>query len=240
MSRLATDGGGHFYFVEQPAQIPDFLTSELGDALEVVARDARLVVSGAAGVEVTCLNDFPVESRPGNSDRAQETHVRLGDLISGQELTVTLAVRCPALAAGDVARISVRLADRDQALFPEPMPVDWRAADDGANAGQAVNAEVIVLAATCLVERARSAALKANRRGDFAGAKKILKSTVAELRALGAAIPQVKALAAELEANDTVAYAEAMTRLSMKRCTWRATARCGSGARKGKQRDPAS
>ena len=67
MSRLATEGGGHFYFIEHPAQIPDFLTSELGEALEVVARDARLVIAGGPGVEIGCLNEFPVETHAGRS-----------------------------------------------------------------------------------------------------------------------------------------------------------------------------
>ena len=99
MSRLATEGGGHFYFIEQPAQIPDFLTSELGEALEVVARDARLVIAGGPGVEIGCLNEFPVETMQGAA--GTDVHVRLGDLVSAQELTVGIAVRCPAGAAGD-------------------------------------------------------------------------------------------------------------------------------------------
>jgi Ca-activated chloride channel family protein len=45
MSKLAVEGGGHFYFIEQLAQIPDFFTSELGEALDIVARDAQLVIS---------------------------------------------------------------------------------------------------------------------------------------------------------------------------------------------------
>ena len=39
LARLATQGGGHFYFIEQARQIPDFFASELGEALEVTARD---------------------------------------------------------------------------------------------------------------------------------------------------------------------------------------------------------
>ena len=39
LSRIATEGGGHFYFIEQAQQIPDFFASELGETLEVVATD---------------------------------------------------------------------------------------------------------------------------------------------------------------------------------------------------------
>ena len=86
MSKLAIEGGGHFYFIEQPAQIPDFFTSELGEALDIVARDARLVISTGAGAAAVCLNEFPVRSTPGMNGEVQ-LQVRLGDLVSAQQVT---------------------------------------------------------------------------------------------------------------------------------------------------------
>ena len=213
MSRLATEGGGHFYYIEQPAQIPDFLTSELGEALEVVARDARLVIAGGPGVEIGCLNEFPVETMQGAA--GTDVHVRLGDLVSAQELTVGITARCHAGAAGDTARITVRLADRDQVLFPQPMPIEWRVVDESADAAQPVNADVLVEVATLLAERARAAALEANRRGDFTQASGILKAAAVELRTLGADIPRIEALAAELEAEQGD-FSAAMTPMAMK------------------------
>jgi Ca-activated chloride channel family protein len=201
MSRLATDGGGHFYFIEQPAQIPDFFTSELGEALEVVARDARLVIAGGAGVEIGCLNEFPVETVPSAAGRGVDIHVRLGDLVSAQQLTVVIAVRCQPRAEGHSATVTLRLADRDTALFPQPMAIEWPATDEAANAAQPVNNEVLIQAAQLLAERARAGALEANRRGDFQQATAILKSAATDLRALAPGVRQVEALAAELEAQ---------------------------------------
>ena len=235
MSRLATEGGGHFYFIEQPAQIPDFLTSELGEALEVVARDARLVIAGGPGGEIGCLNEFPVETI--NGAGGQELHVRLGDLVSAQELTVGIAVRCHAGAAGDSAYITVRLADRDQVLFPQPMPIEWRVADESADAAQPVNVDVLVEVATLLADRARAAALEANRRGDFEQASGILKAAAAELRMLGAHLPRIETLAAELEAEQeefSVAMAP-MTRKSRHFASTNAL-RSRSGEGKAKKR----
>src|SRR6478752_4612672 len=48
---IAHEGGGNFYFVESPAQIPDLVTSELGEALEIVARGAALHVELPAGAD---------------------------------------------------------------------------------------------------------------------------------------------------------------------------------------------
>ena len=177
MSRLATEGGGRFYFIEQPAQIPDFFTSEIGEALEVVARDARLVIAGDAGVEIGCLNEFSAETTSGGVD----LHVRLGDLVSAQTLTVVIAVRCAAQSEGDKAAVTLRLTDRDAALFPQPMVVEWRATDDATDAAQPVNNDVLIEVAQLLAARARAAALDANRRGDFNNATEILQGCGREL-----------------------------------------------------------
>ena len=40
LARIATEGGGHFYYIENAQQIPDLLASELGETLDVVAHDA--------------------------------------------------------------------------------------------------------------------------------------------------------------------------------------------------------
>ena len=196
MSRLATDGGGHFYFIEQPAQIPDFFTSELGEALDVVARDARLVLGGDDTVRVSCLNDLPFEVRRGEAGAAHDAHVRLGDLVSAQETTLVVAVQCAALAVGERAVVTLRLADRDGALFAQPMPVEWCATSAEADAAQPVNTAVLVEVAKQLAERARAGALEANRRRDFDAAKNLLKTTAEALRALAPGVREVEALAA--------------------------------------------
>ena len=218
MSKLATEGGGHFYFIEQPAQIPDFLTSELGETLDVVARDARLVITGDPGVSIGCLNEFPAThvSVPGG---AGEVHVRLGDLVSAQQVTVVVAVQGPAGVPGDRIAISARLTDRDHALFSQPMPIEWRVVDPAADAAQPVNSDVLVAAAGLIAVRARAAALQANRRGDFAGAAKILTSAAADVRALAPGDRRLEAIAAEIEAEQPH-YSALMSAVERKARHW--------------------
>ena len=151
-----------------------------------------------AGVEIGCLNEFPVETIKVAGQ--QELHVRLGDLVSAQELTVGIAVRCHAGAAGDSACITVRLADRDH------VALSAADADRVARGGRLRRC-----CAACERRRARSSgdaprrtraqALEANRRGDFEQASAILNAAAAELRTLGRDIPRIEALAAELEAE---------------------------------------
>jgi Ca-activated chloride channel family protein len=238
MSRLATDGGGHFYFIEQPVQIPDFFTSELGEALDVVARDARLVLGGDDTVQVSCLNDLPFEARRSEAGAA---HVRLGDLVSAQETTVVVAVQCPALAVGERAVVTLRLADRDGALFAQPMPVEWRATSADADATQPVNTDVLVEVAKHLAERARADALDANRRGDFDAAKDRLKTTAEALRALAPGVREVEALAAELE-TEQAEFSAQMDPIALKKRHFASynVAYSRSVEGKAKRRPPAS
>ncbi len=215
MSRLATEGGGHFYFIDQPAQIPDVLSSELGETLDVVARDARVVISGEPGVGIGCFNDFAVETIHDPVTGRDDVHVRLGDLVSGQDVEIAVAVGCPARPAGGHVAIGVRLTDRDGVLFPQPLPIEWQAVDEAANAAQPVNPAVILDVARLMAERARATALEANRRGDFAAAVAMLKTAAADLRGLGAGIREVDALALELE-GEYVEFNQPLAPLAMK------------------------
>jgi len=66
-----------------------------------------------------------------------------------------------------------------------------------------------------MAERARAAALEANTRGDFANAATILKAAATDLRALGAGIREVDALASELE-GEQAEFAQPLAPLAMK------------------------
>jgi Ca-activated chloride channel family protein len=126
LQRLAEQSGGHFYFIESPAQIPDLLTSELGEALEVVARDASVAVQLPAGVSAKPLTRLEW--------CATDSGIRigLGDLVSGQELDVVIRVDLPAVPAGQAAGVRVTLGDRDGVLASPPQEVSWSAADEAA------------------------------------------------------------------------------------------------------------
>ena len=71
---MAHEGGGNFYFIESPAQIADLLSSELGEALEVVARDVVLQLALPAGAKAEPVNRFRV------THGRDELHVHVGDL----------------------------------------------------------------------------------------------------------------------------------------------------------------
>lgn len=210
LSRLATEGGGHFYFVENARQIPDLFASELGETLEVVAREVVFEVACDPGVEAMVLNELPSEQAAGR------LRVQCGDLVADQELVLIVAIAFKG-AHPEVAQLGVqcRVSDRHHALFTEPVPVTWRSVAVVEDTTQPVNRDVRLAAAAMLAERARSSALAANRRGDFDEAKRILREMVDDLRAMAPGDKGVLALIDQLH-HDEVAFAEVMTPLAMK------------------------
>ncbi|MDP3719463.1 MAG: VWA domain-containing protein [Acidobacteriota bacterium] len=210
LSRLATEGGGHFYFIEKAKQIPDLFASELGETLEVVAREVVFEVACDPGVEAMVLNELPSGQADGR------LRVQCGDLVADQELVLIVAVAFKgASPEGAQLGVQCRVSDRDHVLFAEPVPVTWRSVAALEDRNQPVNRDVRLAVAAMLAERARSTALAANRRGDFDAAKRILREMVDDLRAMAPGDKGVLALIDQLH-HDEVAFAEVMTPLAMK------------------------
>lgn len=209
MQRLATDGGGHFYFIEHPAQIPDILTSELGDALDVVARDARLVIHGGAGVEVVPMTGHRVEAH------GADVHIRFGDMVSEQQITVVVALRWLPRPIGVSAGVTLRLTDTSGVLFPQPMPVDFEVVDVVRDRAQPINVAVLVAVAQQISAMARELATKANRQGDFQGAGEVLARAAAEIRGLAPGTPGLERIARELEEQESH-FVMAMSPMALK------------------------
>jgi Ca-activated chloride channel family protein len=197
MSSLSTQGGGNFYFIEHPAQISDFFTSELGETLEVVARDVRLVLSGGPQVQFHCLNQFPVQRAP----HASDIHIQLGDLVAEQQLTIVVAVRCTTVHSEREVAITARLEDRDHAMFGGAMPIEWRVVDAAHDVAQPISLEVLLQVATMMADGARAKAVEANRAGDYARSRVVLREAAMAIRALAPGVSRVEAAADELEAE---------------------------------------
>jgi hypothetical protein len=162
--------------------------------------------------------------------------VGLGDLVSGQEVTIVIAVRWQAMPVGADAAIAVRLTDTDHAFFAGPLRVDWQVVPLAEDAAQPVNAAVLVAAATQITERGRADALEANRAGDFDGAVKILTHTIERLRELGAGMPEIERLIRELEDDDRKKFHVEMDALAVKREYFRLMNSSRSRTAEGKAR----
>jgi Ca-activated chloride channel homolog len=207
---MAHEGGGNFYFIESPAQIADLLSSELGEALEVVARDAVLHLALPAGAEAETPNSYRA-TRIGDA-----LSVHLGDLVSTQELRVVVRIRFATGAPGSATQIGVRLTDRSGTHDTPPVICEWTYADHATNDAQPRDVVVDREVASLYVALARAAATEANRRADFGTARRVLERTARRIDDYAGGDLELRTLARALR-DDVERYAEqAMSPMQLK------------------------
>jgi Ca-activated chloride channel family protein len=218
---MADNGGGHFYFIGDVAQMRDHITSEVGETLEIVAREVVLELVLPEGVRVEALSPFRVEQRAGSA------RVYLGDMVSGQVLSVVLRVT---FDFGDVGRevgIAARVTDRDDAFAVSSPAVAavtlaWRYADHAANDAQPRDRDVDRVVARLFAERARQQAVQLNRQGRFDEAGKLLDGVRRRVASYAGSDAELQRIAAELK-EERPAYAAAMPEAARKRAYYAAS-----------------
>ena len=209
---MADAGGGHFYYIADAAQIRDHIASEVGETLEVVARDAELEVIVAEGVHVEAISPQPVQAR------GSRAVVSLGDLVADQVLEVVLRLTFP---YGDVGRETgaiVTLDDRAgvaRAAGSNEARLTWVYADNASNDAQPRDVEVDRAVARQFAARARQEALIRNRAGDYQGASRLLKRTEQRIRDYAGRDAELRAIVSELDA-EAPAFLHAMAAPELK------------------------
>ncbi len=203
MEQIAIKGGGHFYFIEDGRQIPDFLHRELGEVLSTVARDVRLEIVLPAGVEASLLNSFEVEHRDG------KLLVRLGDLVAGETRSLVFKLASAPNTEGTLLPVAVTLTYHDVEAGREESATSKEAAiryvpQVDADA-ETPNVAVVEDAALLEVALAREKALKLDAAGDYAGSAATLRSAAAYIQSVAPASPMAMAEAAALHEESEAA-----------------------------------
>jgi Ca-activated chloride channel family protein len=193
LEAMATAGGGNFYYIEDARQIADFMTSELGEALEVVARDVRLEVAIPYGAQLEMLGYERVERRD-----AATWSVDVGDLVARQEREVVLRINFPNGSPGEPADVTVSVRDRDGAFAGDRAAAHWVYADHTENDRQPRNHDVDRLVARLFAARARMEAVELNKVGDFRRAAGSLTGVANRICEYAEGDPELLALADEL------------------------------------------
>src|SRR3954453_10330895 len=166
---MATAGGGNFYYISDQRQIVDYITSEVGEALDVVARDVKLEVVTPEGVPVESLSEFPFVTRDGR------TVVSLGALVAEQVVEIVLRLNFP---YGEVGRETGAV----MSIGDESVPLTWAYADSKTNDTQRRDVEVDRAVARIFAARARQEATALNRAGDYDHAHGILEAVAKRIR----------------------------------------------------------
>lgn len=228
LQTLAREGGGNFYFLERPEQIPDLLASELGEVLETVARDvsirarmpANAVVQFHTRVSVAVENDSPfdpgfIESTTTGSDGA-DLRLGLGDLTSGQELDTLLTVTLAPGEAGKRVVAAFSIEDRDGVFTGPPQTLTWEYAAREAVEAEPRDRSLERIVSEMLAARARERAVELNRSGNFTQASAVMKSLAETIEADAGDDPGLRDIAKGLRA-ESAPFAAAMDSAELKR-----------------------
>lgn len=229
LQKMADEGGGHFYFIEGAPQIADFLTSEMGEALEVVAHEAALVLHVPEGAGVAPLGQFQANSA------GQTVRIELGDLVSNQDVEMLVRLALPAATAGQEVQLDASLADRDGVLDPSVATITWVPASVQAVEAAPRDGRVVRVLAEMIVASARAEALELNRAGKFAAARRRIERAIDELRALGADPAELQDLLVPLD-DDRASLSEEMAPMARKAMFSMTQARLRNRTAEGKAR----
>ena len=229
---LAHHGGGHFYFVDAPVQIPEMVTSELGEALDVVRRDAALQIMLPPGAEAELLNRYRTTYARGD----HQLRVELGDLTSGQDITLVVRLAFPTAREGTTTSVRVAIAGTDALSTEAEGELSWTYADHAANDAQprlvTVDREVAMLYAA----RARAEATEANRQGDYRTAKRVLEGTARRIRSYANGDHEIEAIWRALLAEVEMYAERAMSAKERKMSFFAAEAQFSNRDTQGKAR----
>jgi len=215
LQRLADAGGGHFYYIANAPQIRDAITSEVGETLEVVARDVSIEITARDDIRIDPISPYKMI---GGGNR---TSISLGDLGSEQVVEIVLRLSFPYGLLGQETGAILALKDRDSVFGrggvgeTEPIRLTWAYADDPANDGQPRDRDVDRAVARLFAARARQEAVQRNRMGDYVGAQQILDATARRIRGYAGHDQEMRSIIDALE-REQIMFAGQMAEPSLK------------------------
>ena len=210
LEEMARAGSGNFYYIEQPVQIPDFLTSELGEALETVARDVVVSLQAGEGIVVTSLNSFPVSSGTNGEKRVQ-----LGNLVSRQDVRLVFKIAFPPGPLRGLSRVVFHVESKDGALTAPETDAVWTYGDDEANQAQPRDLAVDRAVAELQHAQASAEALEHNRAGRFDAARERLNRGAASISHWAGDDAEIRSVVNAMK-READAYAAPMSPMEMK------------------------
>jgi Ca-activated chloride channel homolog len=209
LQAMATAGGGHFYYIASAASIQDLITSEVGETLDIVARDVVVDVAAPAGIQVESLSPYPTRTAQGR------TGIVVGDLTSDERVSVVLRLTFPYGQLGYSTGAVISLSDRDDVLSEGGVKLSWEYATDQANDSQERDRDVDRAVARTFASRARQEAVGNNRVGDFAGAQRVMEATARRIRKYAGRDADLRQVVEDLE-GDVNRFAQPMAAPALK------------------------
>jgi Ca-activated chloride channel homolog len=210
LGAMAESGGGSFYFIEDELSISASIRRELGEALEVVARDVRLYLKIPKGVEVSPIGPFAT------SMFGSTLVFELPDMVSAQELVIPLKVHLPQGAMGSRFELSAYIEDRSGRFRGLAAGFEWTCASSQLNREQVKDWQVLRRVGGFLASLARRMAVLLNRQGEYEEAEEYILEAAERITSLAGGDSELCGLAASLR-EEAEEYARRMESQDQKR-----------------------
>lgn len=176
LTQMAAEGGGAFYFIDNPDQAPHIFAEELRDLLTVVAQNLVISFQPVNKPPVTAaqLNTYATE------DRDSITVFRLGDVYSEEEKVLLLRLGVPAITEKKQVQLGTIKIEYDEIAASSTVHrimeyiINVAVVTEADAKRQAQNEEVLRVALMLEASRAREQAIKLADRSDFGAAKDVL------------------------------------------------------------------
>ncbi|HWQ15143.1 MAG TPA: VWA domain-containing protein [Roseiflexaceae bacterium] len=175
LTALAEQGGGHFYYIERPEQIPEVFRRELGELLTVVAREAFLSIAIPRGLAVEVLGDLPHERQ------GERLRIFLGDLCAGERRMIYTRVLTPPDAPGTsvVLRGELGYADLEGHTAIVSAELAFSYVREAEVLLAPIYRELLARASEVELATAAAQALKLEREGQRQAARAVMQHTLA-------------------------------------------------------------
>lgn len=193
LAAMADSGGGHFHHIPHASAIPQVFAGELGEMLQVALRDVTVALRVPPSWSVHLLNDLPIE-RDGDW-----IVLHLGELFANDVQSHVWAVELPATGHGqhEMFELRLRWSDADGThTFEQRVSHTVEASHSPGDLDERV-AEAL---AQQLAARARTEAIRYNKRGDYSGARMVLHDAMATMPRTAATAAAFQDLATDADA----------------------------------------
>jgi Ca-activated chloride channel family protein len=190
VSGMAEAGNGHFYYIERPEQIPDYLSSELGELLSVAARSATLAVLVSGGAQIHNLNDLPLLG----------ALYQLGDLSENSVVDLCFVLDVAPGTPGPL-NLEVTLTWQDphtSATASASEGARIEAASEEECRAESPDRDTLLQAAKARAARVLSDAVKLNKARDFDKARDLVEAEIALLEEMAVDLPEAAEEASRL------------------------------------------
>jgi Ca-activated chloride channel family protein len=179
MTKMANQGAGNYYFVDQPSSIVGFLDSELQGLAATVAKNTAVVIKLGPGVTMQELHGFAHQAS-GN-----QVFVSLAEFHSEEKKNILLKLNVNAAELGEKPIIETNIS-YDDIITDKPthssLALQSIVTSDPAEAEKLVNVDVIARVQQVEVARTMEEAMNLWNDGNAQEAEKIIDSTQRKMR----------------------------------------------------------